>query len=160
MAKHLHSQYFVKSIAIKQLKEKVNSLIGLRLPTMPKQGWVRTIREALDMSGAQLGARLGISRNKISILERKEADGSITINQLKQLASGVDSELLYAIVPKQTVEQTIEERAYDLAKNLVDITNQHMYLEMQQLSPEKQNEMIRLLADEIKQSGGRALWKS
>ncbi len=48
---------------------------------MPKQGWVRTIREALDMSGAQLGARLGISRNKISILERKEADGSITINQ-------------------------------------------------------------------------------
>ncbi|WP_089138961.1 helix-turn-helix domain-containing protein [Vibrio rumoiensis] len=81
MAKHLHSQYFVKSIAIKQLKEKVNSLIGLRLPTMPKQGWVRTIREALDMSGAQLGARLGISRNKISILERKEADGSITINQ-------------------------------------------------------------------------------
>lgn len=58
------------------------------------------------------------------------------------------------------MEQTIEERAYDLAKNLVDITNQHMYLEMQQLSPEKQNEMIRLLADEIKQSGGRALWKS
>lgn len=160
MAKHLHSQYFVKSIAIKQLKEEVNSLIGLRLPAMPKQGWVRTIREALDMSGAQLGARLGISRNKISILERKEADGSITINQLKQLASGVDSELLYAIVPKQTVEQTIEERAYDLAKNLVDITNQHMFLEMQQLSPEKQNEMIRLLADEIKQSGGRALWKS
>ncbi len=43
-------------------------------------------------------------------MERKEADETITLKQLKQLASGLDAELIYAIVPRQSIDDMIEAR--------------------------------------------------
>ncbi|MBF4223107.1 helix-turn-helix domain-containing protein, partial [Vibrio anguillarum] len=88
----------------------------LSVPKPPKNGWVRSIREALGMSGAQLGERLNLSRNQVSILERKETDETITLKQLKQLASGLDAELVYAIIPRQSIDDMVEARAMELAK--------------------------------------------
>lgn len=159
MNKSSQTKSHVQAVMLRQLKDKVNALVGLQLPKAPKQGWVRTIREALDMSGTQLAERLNFSRNKVSILERKEADGSITINQLKQLASGLDCDVVYAIVPKQSIDSIIEERAHFLAGQRVNMTHQNMFLEAQQLAPEKQAQAVELLANEIKLSGGKVLWK-
>lgn len=148
----------VKSVIKKQLKEKVDALVGIKLPQKPKQGWIRTIREALDMSGAQLGEKLGMSRNKISILERKEADGNITIAQLELLASGLDCEFVYAIVPKKTVDETVDARVEEIVKSIMNSSYQNMFLEAQQISAEKQDEAAKLLKDELKAAGGKSLW--
>ncbi|MBF4237466.1 helix-turn-helix domain-containing protein, partial [Vibrio anguillarum] len=106
----------VYAVALKQVKAKISALLGLSVPKPPKNGWVRSIREALGMSGAQLGERLNLSRNQVSILERKETDETITLKQLKQLASGLDAELVYAIIPRQSIDDMIEARAMELAK--------------------------------------------
>ena len=58
----------VRSMVREQYKEIANSAAKLKGSSiMPAEGWVRTIRKALDMSGAQLASRLNLSRNRISI---------------------------------------------------------------------------------------------
>ncbi|MDV7106420.1 transcriptional regulator, partial [Vibrio sp. TH_r3] len=111
------------------------------------------------MSGAQLGERLNLSRNQVSILERKEADETITLKQLKQLASGLDAELVYAIVPRQSIDDMIEARAMELAKQRLAMSHQSMFLEAQQLTSEQQQQALVQLANEIKTGSTRDLWK-
>jgi DNA-binding transcriptional regulator YiaG len=69
----------VKKTVMYQYRAIANSAVGFRLFKKPKEGWVRTIRTALGMSGSQLGERMGFSRNRISVLERKEADGFVNV---------------------------------------------------------------------------------
>ena len=150
----------VKSVAAKQRRDKAESAMLTKVPAMPKEGWIRTIRKALDMSGAQLALRLGFSRNKISILERREAEGDITINQLREMASALNADLVYAIVPKECIQKMVDNRAKEIATHRVEMSNQNMFLEAQQISVKKQKEAIEQTADEIKKLGGRALWKN
>ncbi|MDC5820392.1 mobile mystery protein A [Vibrio europaeus] len=149
----------VYAVALKQVKAKISALLDLSVPKPPKNGWVRSIREALGMSGAQLGERLNLSRNQVSILERKEADETITLRQLKQLASGLDAELVYAIVPRQSIDDMIEARAMELAKQRLAMSHQSMFLEAQQLTSEQQQQALVQLANEIKTGSTRDLWK-
>ncbi|MDC5853890.1 mobile mystery protein A [Vibrio europaeus] len=149
----------VYAVALKQVKAKICALLDLSVPKPPKNGWVRSIREALGMSGAQLGERLNLSRNQVSILERKEADETITLKQLKQLASGLDAELVYAIVPRQSIDGMIEARAMELAKQRLAMSHQSMFLEAQQLTSEQQQQALVQLANEIKTGSTRDLWK-
>lgn len=146
-------------VALQQLISKVRSARKAQNPKPPKDGWIRTIRQTLGMSGAQLAQKLGYTRNKVSILERKEASGDITINQLKDLANGLDADFVYCVVPRKDPEQLIEEQARKKATEMIQKTHQNMYLESQHISQEAQEEQIKFLIDEIKRKGGRALWE-
>jgi len=77
----------VRSMVREQYKEIANSAIGLK--------------DAPAMPAAQLAARLNLSRNRVSVLERREVEGEITINQLRDLADKLGCELTYALVPKK-----------------------------------------------------------
>ena len=111
------------------------------------------------MSGAQLGERLQLTRNQVSILERKEAAGTITLNQLQELAEGLNADVVYAVVPRQSIEDTIEERAREIARAMLKMSQQSMFLEAQQISQEKQDEAIEMLVNELKSASGKVLWK-
>lgn len=150
----------VQAVVQKQIMAKISQAMMVTAPTPPKIGWVRTIREALGMSGAQLGERLQLSRNQISILERKEVAGTITLNQLQQLAEGLNADLVYAVVPRQSIEDTIEQRATEIAMARINMSQQNMFLEEQQLSQEKQQEATEMLVKELKAAGGKVLWKN
>lgn len=147
-----------KHVVMQQLNNRVKSARNAYVPKLPKDGWARTIRQALGMSGAQLAKRMGSTRNKISILERKEASGDITINQLKELANGLGADLVYCVVPKKDPDQLIEEQARKKASKMIRETHQNMYLELQQISNEAQEEQIQFLVDEIKRKRGKILW--
>ncbi|QUN06923.1 mobile mystery protein A [Shewanella yunxiaonensis] len=149
----------VAEIAKRQVADKLDSMRTIKTPKKPKAGWIRTIRSVLGMSGAQLGHRLGLSRNQVSILERKEAEGTITLRQLSELADGLNAEVVYMVIPKQPIDEFIENRAYELALSRMRQINQTMYLESQALNEEQQNRLIIELATQLKQQGGRALWK-
>ncbi|MFZ1775426.1 MAG: mobile mystery protein A [Rhizobiaceae bacterium] len=81
----------------------------------PPKGWLRAIREALGMSGAQLGLRLGISPQSIDAMERSEATGTIKLETLRRAAEALDCTLVYALVPNQPLETRMQERARALA---------------------------------------------
>lgn len=147
-----------KHVLLQQLIKKVKSARSAHAPRLPKDGWIRTIRQALGMSGAQLAQKLGYTRNKVSILERKEASGDITINQLKELANGLDADFVYCVIPRKDPEQFIEDQARKKAIEITNKAHQNMFLESQQISNEAQKEQIKFLVNEIKQKGGKALW--
>lgn len=150
----------VKNTVMHQYRSIANSAVGLRLFKRPKEGWVRTIRTALDMSGAQLGFKAGLTRNKISILERKEAKGEITINQLQELAEHLNCDLTYALVPRKPIEEMIEDRATEIASQSVDTNSQNMFLEAQSIDTEAQKRLQNQIKEQVIASGGRVLWKN
>ena len=147
-----------RHVVQQQLIKIVKSARNAFAPKRPKDGWIRTIRQTLGMSGAQFAQKLGYTRNKISILERKEASGDITINQLKELAKGLDAEVVYCVVPKKDPEQFIDDQARKKATEIIQETHQNMYLESQHISNEALEEQIGFLANEIKRVGGKSLW--
>ncbi|MFA0194083.1 mobile mystery protein A [Vibrio artabrorum] len=150
----------VKKTVMHQYRAIANSAVGLYLIKKTKEGWVRTIRTALGMSGAQLGARAGLTRNKISILERKEAEGDITINQLKVLAEHLGCDLTYALVPSKPIEDMIDDRATVIASQSVDTNSQNMFLEAQPIDVETQNRLLNQIKEQVVAAGGRVLWKN
>lgn len=150
----------VQAVVRKQIVVKIDKTMELKAPTPPKTGWIRTIREALGMSGTQLGERLNLTRNQISILERKEAAGTITLNQLQQIAEGLNANLMYAVVPRKSIEEILEDRAAEIAHSILEISHQNMFLEAQQLSKEKQHESTKMLIKELINAGGKVLWKT
>jgi predicted DNA-binding mobile mystery protein A len=148
----------VKKTVLRQYRELVDAVKGTLFPSTPKEGWIRTVRKALDMSGAQLAERAGMTRNRISVLERREADGDITLNQLKQLAEALDCDFSYALKTKKAISDTMQERALKVAKIEVKKASKNMFLEAQSVSQEKEDILISELAEEIMRAGGRKLW--
>jgi len=67
--------------------EKLNSLRGVQPPV---KGWLRSIREALGMSGKQLGERIGVSQPRVVQMEKDELSGALTLKTLRQVAEAMD----------------------------------------------------------------------
>jgi predicted DNA-binding mobile mystery protein A len=77
---------------------------------VPEHGWLRTIREALGLSMAEVGRRLGLPRQGILALERREALGAVSLKTLREAAAAFDAELVYAIVPRRPLDRMLEEQ--------------------------------------------------
>ena len=111
------------------------------------------------MTMAQLGNKLNITRQGIKRIEDSEANGTITINSLKEVAKAMDMKFVYALVPTNgTIEDLIEVKAEKLAQKIVLRTNQNMKLEDQGIDSDKLSKTIKDLADEIKREMRKSLW--
>lgn len=69
--------------------------------TVPNQSWIRTVRKALFLSMESAAKKLNISRPAFAQIERREAQGSVTLKTLSQVAESLDCELVYAFRPKE-----------------------------------------------------------
>lgn len=152
------TQSTVKKTVMHQYRTIANSVVGLQRVKKPKEGWIRTIRTALGMSGSQLGKRMCLSRNRISVLERKEAEGNITLNQLQALAEQLNCDLTYALVPRKPIEEIIDDRATEIAFRRLDANSQNMFLEAQSINEEAQKRLLNQIKVQVIESSGRALW--
>lgn len=148
----------VQKTAIYQYIDIANSAVGFRLPNKPKEGWVRTIRTALGMSGSQLGVMMGLSRNRISVLERREAAGDITLNQLQELAEKLNCDLTYALVPRKPIEDIIDDRATRVASIYLESNAQSMFLEAQSIDENAKTRLLNQIKKQIIENDGRDLW--
>jgi len=101
------------------------------LPTRPQSGWARAIRDALGMTAAALARRLGMSNAGVRKLEKAEADEVITLASLRKLANALDCELQYALVPRTSLEQTLKQRALQVARDRLRPVAHSMSLEDQ-----------------------------
>ena len=114
------------------------------------------LRKAYAMSQKELARRLGVSQQAVSQMERREADGSLTLRTLEQVAEVLQGRLVYAIVPARPIEEVIEKRAVELASQMLKSVHHTMRLEDQETSSDV-NERVRELAQELKASPER-LW--
>ncbi len=126
----------------------------------PVGGWIRAIRESLGMTLESFGQRLGVTRATAHQIERAEVNESITIKRLRAAADALGCDLSIQLVPRQSLNSTVRERAYEIAKADIDYVNHSMMLEGQAIYDKERNEMIEELAQEIVDRNERRLWTS
>ncbi len=124
---------------------------------VPPEGWLRTARKALRMSGAQLARRMGASRGLVSQTERGELEGRVTLRTMARMADAMGYEFVYALVPKGSVQEMVQQRALQLARHDVASATAHMALEDQMLDKEQQDQQVQRLARRLIEQRG-SLW--
>ncbi len=148
-----------RKLMIEQLDQKLSPFLEAKTVLVPERGWIHTIRTTLNMTMAQLGTKLNITRQGVKKIEESEANGTITIKTLKEVAAAMDMKLVYSMVPKGgTIDDLIHVKSERLAKKIVLRTNQNMKLEDQGIGDEKINETIKDLTNEIKREVRKSLW--
>ncbi len=100
------------------------------VPKLP-HGWIATVRKALGMSQDVLGARLGVPKQRLSQIEHRERTGDIKLSQLRDTAEALNCDLVYAFVPREPLEQTVQRRARVIALRELAAVERTMQLEDQ-----------------------------
>lgn len=116
------------------------------------------MRTAFAMSQKDLADRMGVSQQAVSQMERREADGALTLRALQQAAEALQGRLVYAIVPSLPIEELIEARALQVARQMLKSVQHTMRLEDQATSSDLEGQ-VRDLARELKASPEK-LWAS
>ena len=157
--KYLQKMRNKRKLLIEQLDQKLQTFSESRNVLVPERRWIKTIRTSLNMTMAQLGTKLNITRQGVKRIEESEANGTITINSLKDVAMALELKLVYALVPKNgTMDDLIQKKADKLAQKIVLRTNQNMKLEDQGIGDDKIAATIKELAIEIKREMRKSLW--
>jgi len=148
-----------RALQLQQLNSKMQSFAALKELVKPPNGWVKTIRISLGMSMQQLGKRLGVTKQGVLDMEKRESEGAITIKSLQQIAHAMDMQLVYGFVPNDgSLDALIEKRATALATQIVMRTANHMKLENQANSEERIESAIKERAAAIQREMPKILW--
>jgi len=148
-----------QKLLIEQMDKKIGTFRSLERTMVPKKGWVNSVRVTLKMSLRQLAERMKISKQSVNELEKREANGSITLKTLKEAANAMDMKLVYGFIPKEeTLEKLIEKRARKLAIEIVSRTSNSMRLEDQENSKKRIEKSIRSKTEEIMDKMPKYLW--
>ena len=149
----------IRNLQLQQIDAKIRGLQPLRDLSVPPTGWLKAIRLSLGMSLEQLGRKLGIAKQNALALERREQQGAVTINSLREAAAAMDMELIYGFVPKDgSLEALINRKAYEVAREIVGMAAQNMVLEDQGNSHQRLEKAIEERAKEIKDKMPKLLW--
>ena len=103
---------------------------------VPPKGWIRAIRDALGMTAEQLGRRIGIRQQSVIDIEASEARGTIQLKTLRRAAEALDCQLVYALVPRDTLAGRVDRRAVELAERQLGFVEHSMRLEDQGIRDE------------------------
>ena len=146
-------------LILEQTDKKLKPYIALSKESIPPEGWIYTIRKALNLSLRQLAKRIGVSPQSIKALERNEKNSTISLKSLREVARALDLQLVYALLPNEgSLESMIEKRAKELATEIVARTSQSMKLENQENSAERISKSIDEKTEELKYEMPKFLW--
>jgi predicted DNA-binding mobile mystery protein A len=148
-----------RASARRQLDKRLSLLQNTELLARPPRGWLKAIREALGMTTAQLGKRLGVVQSRAVAIEQAEAKGTITLNSLEKAAHALDCRLVYALVPRNPLNDLVTERAKSLAKQRLDSTRHSMALEAQSVDAADEQEQLKRMVQRLLDKAGSELWE-
>jgi|AntDeeMinimDraft_5_1070356.scaffolds.fasta_scaffold00775_17 predicted DNA-binding mobile mystery protein A len=148
-----------KLLSLRQLDRKIKPLLKAGSVEIPSTGWIKNIRNTLNMTQSQLGEKLNISRQSVFEIEWREAEGSISLKSLQEVGQAMDLKLVYGFIPEQdSFEGMVEKKAEHLAKKIVLRTHQNMKLEDQAVNQKRIDESVKELTQEIKAEMRKTLW--
>lgn len=148
-----------KAIIREQLEQALKSFSKIAEVQRPYKGWLRAIREALGMSGRQFADRLGVKPPRITVLEKDELSGAVTLKKMQEAANALDCDFYYALIPRKTLSNTLREQAESLAKKRIQRVSHSMLLEAQHLSNSEQKKAINAEIEKILRQMPRELWE-
>ena len=93
-------------------------------------------------------------------MEQGEAAGTVTLNTLRQAAEALDCQLVYALVPRSTLEDTVRQRADVLARSQLARVHHTMRLEDQALRSEDLAAELERMMDAVLMARASRLWET
>ena len=151
--------YSKKALILEQLDSTLEKFNNVKKLNPPPKGWIKAIRNALGMTSTQLAKKLNVSVPRISILEKRESSGAVTIKTLRKVAQQLDCLFIYGLVPRESLRNIIEKQAYQVAKKIINQSSQTMFLEKQSLSKQAVDKMLQDKAKEIAAELPTYLWE-
>lgn len=147
-----------KKLIREQLDASLRELSPLCHSTPPNKGWIRALRDALGMTARQLAERLGVAQQAVARIEKDEIVGAVTIKTMRRVAERLDCRFVYGFVPKTSLEETVRNRAKQVATKRLAETNQTMALENQSLSAKENEKILSEMIDELVDATPSNLW--
>src|SRR4051794_28538458 len=93
-------QMSVKTIVRQQYRSIVdNAADSIAHLKIPPEGWLRTVRSALGMSGAEVANKMGLTRARVTQAEHAELTGGVTLRSMQATAEAMGCRFVYAIIP-------------------------------------------------------------
>lgn len=155
--------YFMKDLKqkliVEQLDKKLKSYSPLLRESIPQKGWINAVRIALKMSFRQFGKRMGLTPQAAINIEKREKDGSLTLKNLEEAGRALNMKLVYGFVPIDgSIEKMIENRARELALEIVKTTSNTMALEDQKNTDKRLQKAVEEKAKQLVYEMPRYLW--
>ena len=145
-----------RAIARDRLDDRFSRLRPLAELARPHTGWIRALRDALGMSSADLARRMGVSQQRIPAIERGEQNMAIKLDTMLRAADALDCTLVYALIPRSSLNDMVTAQAQRKATVQVRRVTQHSRLEDQQPTPDDIAAQIDDLAADLAER--RGLW--
>lgn len=146
------------TLRVRQLDRTLESFQSLKDADRPAGGWLRSLRKALGMTTGQLAERLDVHQSMISKYERSEREGTITLKTLRRVASAMEAELVYVVVPNRSITEMRKRRARHVARRRIESVQSSMELEDQAISEEEKRRQIDELTRELLDEWPRTIW--
>ena len=144
------------------IEKKISPWKNLKTEKRPPSGWLKAIRGALGINTRQLAKRCGVQHSSILRIEKSEVQDKVSIESLKKIASAMNCQLVYAIVPKKeynSLEKIIDHQAELLANKLIKKADHTMHLEAQGISSREIKNQTKKLANELKDKMDPRIWE-
>ncbi len=148
-----------QQLSVKQVDAKLAPWQAARHFFQPSIGWVKTLRQTLGMTSAQLAFRLGVNRSRIIAIEHAETQGTLKLKTLGQVAEALNCDLVYAFVPRKPLSNILEDRANEVAKRHLDQVSHSMALENQQTSNIAREEILKTETTRLLNGPLKYLWQ-
>lgn len=126
---------------------------------MPR-GYIREIRESLEMTTYRLAEKMGISQPALVNIELSERNGTISLKSLEKAAAALGCKVVYALVPDVSLEQIVAEQSKSRAARILDAVTRTMALEQQAASKSANEMLLEELAQDVLRKGKRELWRN
>ena len=147
-----------KHLKIRQVDSALAPFRDIPDVDRPNTGWIRAIREASGMSLRQLAERMGVSKTTAATLEKNEAAETVKLSSLRVVGEALDCDLVYALVPRTSLEDSVRRRARLVAERIVRQVSQSMDLENQAIPIDERERQVSDLAEELWQQMPQELW--
>lgn len=145
-----------RPLVIKQMDDSIMQRVRI-----PRDGWVRTVRNAIGMKLKDLAHRLSVNDSTVSRLEKGEVDGSISLNSLRKLADAMDCDVVYGLIPREgSYSKLIKRQARRHVDKNLDVVNHTMMLEKQGLTKEERERFVEMRVDELTKAVDPVIWNS
>jgi predicted DNA-binding mobile mystery protein A len=111
------------------------------------------------MTTRQLAKKVGVTQAAVVDAERSEAKEDITLTTLRRYAAALDCDLVYALVPNRPLQESLNARAEQVARDDVMRVRHSMALEDQQTSNEHLEREVAELRRKLLEGKKSRLWQ-
>ena len=113
----------------RNLDKKLQEFRSLSVFDANVKSWIKTIRQALGLTTYQLAKKTDLNQSRIVAMEKEEEN--LKISTLQKVADALDCKLVYALVPKNNLEEIAYNQARKKALKMLSKINHNMALENQ-----------------------------